>query len=231
MKIEIWSDFVCPYCYIGKKRLENAIKQFSDKENIEIVFRSFELDPNAEKSYEGSINEHIAEKYNMPLEQAKTINNNIIEQAKEVGLNYNFKDLIRTNTFDAHRLTHYAKEEGKMNEMSEKIFKSYFIDSLNISDHPTLIKLAKEVGLNTSKVTEVLESTMYADEVRHDEATATSKAVTGVPYFVFDEKFVVSGAQPSSVFLKVLNNTKNEADMLKNSTNSKAGICIDGKCQ
>ncbi|MGL4991596.1 MAG: DsbA family oxidoreductase [Sarcina sp.] len=230
MKIEIWSDFVCPYCYIGKRRLEHAIEQFSDKENIELIFRSFELDPNAKKSYEDSIDEIIAKKYNISIQEAKSNNDNIIEQAKEVGLNYNFKDLILTNTFDAHRLTHYAKQEGKLNEMSERIFKAYFVDSLNISDHDTLIKLADEVGLNTSKVSEVLKSDMYSNEVRNDEAVAASKAVTGVPYFVFDEKFAVSGAQPSSIFLRVLNNTKNEADMLKNSSNSKVGICIDGKC-
>ncbi|MGL4740027.1 MAG: DsbA family oxidoreductase [Sarcina sp.] len=230
MKIEIWSDFVCPYCYIGKKRLELAIEQFADKENIELIFRSFELDPNAEKSYPDSIDEHIAEKYNMSIEEAKSINNNIIEQAKEVGLNYNFKDLIRTNTFDAHRLAQYAKEEGKSTQMSERIFKAYFVESLNISDYETLIKLAKEVGLDTSKVSEVLKSDMYSKEVRNDENTAASKAVNGVPYFIFDEKFVVSGAQPPSVFLRVLKNTKSEADMLKKSSNSNVGICIDGKC-
>ncbi|MGL4452311.1 MAG: DsbA family oxidoreductase [Sarcina sp.] len=230
MKIEIWSDFVCPYCYIGKRRLELAIEQFADKENIELIFRSFELDPNAKKSYDDSIDEHISEKYNIPIEEAIAANNAIIEQAKEVGLNYNFKDLIRTNTFDAHRLTHYAKEEGKMSEMSERILKAYFIESLNISDHETLIKLATQVGLNKSKVSEVLKSDMYSKEVRNDEATATARAVTGVPYFVFDEKFAVSGAQPSSIFLRVLNNTKNEADMLKKSSNSNVGICIDGNC-
>ena len=161
MKIEIWSDFVCPFCYIGKRRLESALNQFEYKDEIELVFRSFELDPNSKKKYDENIHEIIAKKYGISVEQAKASNNQIVAQAKDLGLNYNFDDLIPTNTFDAHRLSHYAKTEGKMKELSERILKAYFVDSLNISDHKVLAKLAGEVGLNSDKALKVLESDKY----------------------------------------------------------------------
>lgn len=240
MKIEIWSDFVCPFCYIGKRRLEIALNKFEHKDEVELVFRSFELDPSSKKKFDENIHEIIAKKYGISVEQAKASNNQIIEQAKAVGLNYNFDDLIPTNTFDAHRLSHYAKTEGKMNELSERLLKAYFVDSLNISDYKLLADLAGEVGLNSEEALRVLESNKYGDEVRKDEESASKLRISGVPYFVFNNKYSVSGAQPAELFLEVLEKVKKEEllgtvteflseDQDKGDSNS--GNCSDGKCK
>ena len=242
MKIEIWSDFVCPFCYIGKRRLESALNQFEYKDEVELIFKSFELDPNAKKKFDGNIHEIIARKYGISIEQAKASNNQIIEQAKAIGLNYNFDNLIPTNTFDAHRLSHYAKAEGKANELSERILKAYFVDSLNISDHKTLASLAGEVGLDSNEALKVLASDKYGAEVRRDEENASRFGITGVPYFIFNDKYAVSGAQPPEVFLDVLEKVKKEEaspeiiellseDMVQDNENSNLGNCSDGKCE
>jgi predicted DsbA family dithiol-disulfide isomerase len=236
MKIEVWSDYVCPFCYLGKRRLEIALDKFEHKDEVEIVFRSFELDPSAKKKYEESIHEIIAHKYGIPVEQAKASNNQIVAQAKAVGLNYNFDDLKPTNTFDAHRLSHYAKTEGKLNAISERILKAYFVDSLNISDYKVLAELAAEVGLDRDKALSVLESEQYGEEVRKDEEKASKLRISGVPYFVFNNKYAVSGAQPSEKFLEVLNKVMTEelsAPVVEELTKEKedeAGKCSDGKC-
>lgn len=233
MKIEVWSDFVCPYCYIGKRRLEVALEKFEGKENVELVFKSFELDPYAKKKYDENIYELIAKKYGISLEESKAVNKQIIEQAKELGLNYNFDDLKYTNTFDAHRISQYAKEEGKMNQLAERILKGYFIESLDISNHDVLLGLAKEVGLDSKKVSEVLNSDKYSEYVRNDESAAAKIGVRGVPYFVINDKYAVSGAQPPEVFLEVLEKiSKEEIEVISPSNNdeNQKGICIDGKC-
>lgn len=210
MKIEIWSDFVCPFCYIGKRRLELALDKFEYKNEVKVVFRSFELDPNAKKEYSENIHELIAKKYSIPLEQAKASNNKLVNQAKELGLNYNFDDLQPTNTFDAHRLVHYAKSENKINELTERLLKAYFVDSLNLSDHEVLSKLALEVGLDVNKALSILKSDKYTSDVRADEELASNIGVTGVPFFVFNNKYAVSGAQPPELLLEVLEKVKNE---------------------
>lgn len=210
MKIEIWSDFVCPFCYIGKRRLELALDKFEYKNEVKVVFRSFELDPNAKKEYSENIHELIAKKYSIPLEQAKASNNKLVNQAKELGLNYNFDDLQPTNTFDAHRLVHYAKSENKINELTERLLKAYFVDSLNLSDHEVLSKLALEIGLDVNKALSILKSDKYTSDVRADEELASNIGVTGVPFFVFNNKYAVSGAQPPELLLEVLEKVKNE---------------------
>jgi predicted DsbA family dithiol-disulfide isomerase len=239
MKIEVWSDFVCPFCYIGKRRLEMALNDFEHKEEVEVVFKSFELDPQSKKKFDESIHEIIAKKYGMPVEQAKGMNNQIVAQAKEIGLNYNFDDMKPTNTFDAHRLAHYAKTEGKMNELSERILKAYFVESKDISDYEVLTKLAEEVGLNRAEALESLETGKYVAEVRKDEEEASKLNITGVPYFVFNGKYAVSGAQPIEVFLRTLKEVKNEeiSGSIQSSENaiddkkSVSGKCADGKCE
>ena len=210
MKIEVWSDFVCPFCYIGKRRLEIALEKFEYEDEVEVVFKSFELDPSSKKKFDGNIHEIIAKKYNIPVEQAKASNNQIVAQAKAIGLNYNFDDLIPTNTFDAHRIVHYAKTKGKANELSERILKAYFVDSLNISDHKVLASLALEVGLSIDKALNILESDQYGEDVRKDEETASKLKISGVPYFVINNKYAVSGAQPPELFLESLEQARQE---------------------
>ncbi|MFA9423941.1 MAG: DsbA family oxidoreductase [Sedimentibacter sp.] len=204
MKVEIWSDYACPFCYIGEKKLEIALKQTGMQEDTQMVFNSFELDPNANKKNDRNINEIMAEKYGMSLEQAKATNNNIINAAKEVGLNFNFDDLKRTNTFDAHRLAHYAKTEGKIKEYTEAVMNSYFVKSLLISDIEVLVSIAEKVGLDRERALNILKSEEFSDEVRSDELKASEQRITGVPYFIFDDKEVVYGAQPVDVFVEII---------------------------
>jgi predicted DsbA family dithiol-disulfide isomerase len=208
MKVEIWSDYVCPFCYIGERKLELALEQTGMKDDVEIVFNSFELDPNAKKSYDDNINQLMAKKYGMSIEQATKNNNNIIKAAKGVGLDYNFENLKRTNTFDAHRLSHYAKEKGKLNEYTKAIMKSYFTDSLNISDFDVLTSIAVEVGLDRAEALKILESSEFAKEVRQDESNAHSRKIDGVPYFLFDGKEAVHGAQAVDTFVSVIEGLK-----------------------
>ncbi|WP_234122535.1 DsbA family oxidoreductase [Clostridium hydrogenum] len=240
MKIEVWSDFVCPFCYIGKRRLEEAVKNFEYKEEVELVFRSFELDKDAKKKYDENINEIIAKKYDIPVEEAKSLNDQIVLQAKAVGLNYNFDGLIPTNTFDAHRLLQYAKTKGRANELEERILKAYFVESLDISNYEILAKLAFEVGLDSNEALKILEFNEYGEEVRKDEEKALKLKVSGVPYFVFDNKYAVSGAQPSEVFLEALQKVKKEElssklieveSENKDNEASKGANCSDGKCR
>lgn len=238
IKIEVWSDFVCPFCYIGKRRLETALDKFEYKDEVELVFKSYELDPLAKKKYDENINQIIAKKYGITVEQAKKSNEQIVAQAKELGLNYNFEDLIPTNTFDAHRLAHYAKSEGKMNELTERILKAYFVDSLNISEHNVLAGLAGEAGIDTQKALEVLKSDSYTSEVRKDEEDASRLKISGVPYFVINSKYSINGAQREELFLEVLEKVKNEelSEQKLNSLSEKrqdsnSGKCANGVCQ
>ncbi|THE12719.1 DsbA family oxidoreductase [Bacillus timonensis] len=205
MKIEVWSDFVCPFCYVGKRRLEQALEQFPHREQVEVEFKSFELDPNA-KPYSGqSIHELLASKYGTSVEQAKQMNENVGEQAAGVGLNYNFDTMKHTNTFDAHRLAKFAATEGKEKEMTEILLHSYFEEGKLISDHEVLADLAESVGLDRQATLDVLkDEKKFANDVRIDESLAQQIGVTGVPFFVINQKYAISGAQPTSTFLGAL---------------------------
>jgi len=208
VKIEIWSDYVCPFCYIGERKLALALEKTGMTDEAEIVFHSFELDPNAKKSYDESITQLMAQKYGMSMEQAAAANNNIINVAKEVGLEFNFGTVKPTNTFDAHRLSHYAKDKGKLKAYTEAVMKSYFTDSLNISDFEVLTAIAVTVGLDSAEALSILESSAFAEEVRIDEAKAHSRKINGVPYFLFNGKEAVNGAQLVETFMAVIEGLK-----------------------
>lgn len=204
MRVEIWSDYVCPFCYIGEKKLTLALEKTGMTEAVEIVFNAFELDPNARKRYDENIHQLLAKKYGMSIEQAIAANTNVFNVAKEVGLDFNFDRLQPTNTFDAHRLSHYAKVQGKQKAYTEAVMKSYFTDGLNISDFDVLAAIAGEVGLDQVEARRILESSAYEKEVREDEANARSRHINGVPYFLFNGKEAVSGAQPVDTFVAVI---------------------------
>lgn len=204
MRIDIWSDYACPFCYIGKKRLEHALSEFPGKDHVEVVFRSFQLDPSANPAGEVNIHEMLAKKYNMTLEKAQAMNAQLTEQAKGVGLDFRFDTMVHTNTFDAHRLSHYAAKHGKAAEITERLLRAYFTDSLNVGDRSVLAKLAGEVGLDEAEVASVLASDAYSAEVNADIAEGARLNITGVPFFVFNNKYAVSGAQPGPVFTEVL---------------------------
>ncbi|KAF0993666.1 DsbA family oxidoreductase [Geobacillus sp. TFV-3] len=204
MKIEVWSDFVCPFCYIGKRRLEQALAQFPHREDVEIVFRSFELDPNAKKETSLTIHELIAKKYGITVEEAKRANADIGRQAEAVGLTFRFETMKPTNTFDAHRLAQYAKEKGKLNDVVERLFYAYFTESKRISDRDVLLALAEAAGLDRVEAEEVLAGGRYTEEVRRDEEEAAALGVRGVPFFVLNGKYAISGAQSVDVFRRAL---------------------------
>ena len=231
MKVEIWSDIFCPFCYIGKRRFENALKNFSDKDDVEVIYRSFELNPDAPKVNNNSIHEAIAEKYGMSVEEAKANNDGIVRQAASLGLEYNFDTLILTNSLDAHRLIHFAKDFNKMEEMTEALFKAYFTDSKNISDIDILGDIAKSAGLNKEEAIKFLNSDKYKNEVREDEALSRNYGITSVPTFVFNDKFKVTGAQPEDVFLMALNKALEEyKPSLDLENNDGKNVCVDGNC-
>ncbi|MFD1038282.1 DsbA family oxidoreductase [Virgibacillus byunsanensis] len=236
MKIEVWSDFVCPFCYIGKRRLEGALEQFAHKENVAIEYKSYELDPNAQKDPGKSIHELLAGKYGMTVEKAKNTNENLGRQAAELGLTYNFDTMQHTNTFDAHRVAKFAEEKGMGKEMTERLLYAYFTESKNISEHDTLIELAGEVGLESQQVATLLKVDDYAIHVRADEEQARQIGVEGVPFFVFNEKYAVSGAQPPEAFSEVLEKVwqeENEKPVIQtlNPTKPKTTYCTDDGCE
>lgn len=204
MRIDIWSDYACPFCYIGKRKLEKALEEFKGKEDIEVVWRSFQLDPNAKDSTDIDMVSGLAKKYNMSIEKAQEMIDQMNNMAKEVGLNYNFKDMIETNTMKAHRLATYAKEFDLMGEMNERLLKAHFIDGINIGDIEVLGNLAEEVGLNKEDVINMLNSDKFIKEVEMDRYEAQQLEINSVPFFVFDNKYGVQGAQPTEAFIDVL---------------------------
>lgn len=238
MKIEVWSDIACPFCYIGKRKLEHALGQFADRDQVQVVYRSFELDPNADAAGGPNIHQMLADKYGMSLDQAKQMNAQLADQAKGEGLDFRFEHMVHTNTFDAHRLIHFAGTSGKAAEMSERLFKAYFTDSLNVGDRSVLASLAAEVGLDEAGTAEVLASDAYAEDVRADIGKASQLGVTGVPFFVFNNKYAISGAQPGPVFTEVLDTVwaeeKQEPQLrvigTPSSGTSGEDGCADGSC-
>ncbi|GGM24334.1 DSBA oxidoreductase [Paraliobacillus quinghaiensis] len=234
MKIDVWSDFVCPFCYIGKRRLEQAVEQFPHKDDVAIEFKSFELDPNAAVYSGKSIHEAIAEKYNIPVEQAKETNAGLAHQAEAVGLTFHFETMKPTNTFHAHRLAKYAKTLGKETILTEKLLHGYFTDSVNLSDIDTLAAIAVDAGLDKASVLKVLQDeNAYAKEVRADETLAQQYGVTGVPFFVINNKYAISGAQPLETFTSALEQVweeENPKPRFKDLSSSKTEFCTGNDC-
>ncbi len=204
MKVEIWSDVMCPFCYIGKRRFENALEQFPGKEHVEIEWKSFQLNPDMKTDPSKSINDFLAEHKGISVAQAKQMNDRVTAMAAEVGLQYDFDKAIAANSFDAHRLSHFAKRYGKQDAVEEALFKAYFTEGKNTADHETLVALAAEAGLNADETRAMLSGTDFADAVNNDIYEAQQVGARGVPFFVFDNTYAVSGAQPSELFLQML---------------------------
>jgi predicted DsbA family dithiol-disulfide isomerase len=204
VKVEIFSDVVCPWCAIGKRRFEVALERFAHRNEVDVVWRAFELDPGAPTLVEGDLASHLASKYAMTTEQAVASQERLAAKAAEEGLEFHFERARRANTFDAHRLLHHALEVGRQDALKERLFLAYFRDGEAISDHATLVRLAEESGIDGIKANEILGSRHYADEVRADEADARELGITGVPFFVIDRHFGISGAQSPESILHVL---------------------------
>lgn len=204
LKVQIWSDIMCPFCYIGKRRIEEALQNFEHKEAVEIEWKSFQLDANFIASPEDNMVEHLAEKYRKDNDWAQNMLDNMTQNAKTAGLDFHFEKAVLANSLNAHRLLHLAKKHNLANDLEELLFKAYLTDGKNVNDLNTLKALGLEIGLNAEAIDEVLNSNTYANEVRQDIKEAQSIGVQGVPFFVFDTKYAISGAQPAAAFLQAL---------------------------
>ncbi len=205
IQVEIWSDVMCPFCYIGKRKFEAALDQFSHKEQIEVVWKSFQLDPNQPTISDKTMQQDLAERKGMSLQQAQQMTDHVTGIAKQVGLTFRFDKAVTANSFDAHRLSHLAKQHGLQNEAEEALFAAYFTEGKNTGDSDTLAQLGKQIGLDTQEVTSTLAGDAYSDAVRQDVYEARQLGVQGVPFFVFNRKYAVSGAQEAQTFLGALN--------------------------
>lgn len=205
MKVEIWSDVMCPFCYIGKRKFEAAMSKFTDAAGIELEWRSFQLDPTIESGHGKDLYQYLSERKGIPYEQAVQMNAQVATMAAAAGITFNPANAVVANSFDAHRLIHLAKKNNLGDEAEERLFKSYFTESKDFGDHAVLAQLGKEIGLDEASVQETLASDTYAKEVNADINEAQALGIRGVPFFVFDRKYAVSGAQASEIFLDVLN--------------------------
>lgn len=204
MKIDIWSDIACPFCYIGKRNLETALKDFEGGDAVEIVYHSYQLNPNASKEGQRNSVEQLANSYGTSTSQAQKMIDRVVSMAKDVGLHYNYDAIINTNTLDAHRLSHYAKKFNKDKEIVEELFKAHFIEGLDIGDIEVLSKLGDRVGLDSEDIVKVLNSDEFNSEVDEDKYMARQYEISSVPFFIFNNKHAISGAQPPEAFLETM---------------------------
>jgi protein disulfide-isomerase len=210
MKIKIWSDIMCPFCYIGKRNFENALAQFGRAYELEIEWKSFQLDPTIPKMKQRvDVYEYLATSKGISIEDSKAMHENVVRMAKSVGLEYNFDRAVIANSFDAHRLIQFAKTKGLGDEIEETLFAAYFTNGLDMSDLDTLAEIGSSIGLSPVELETILHSEDFSSEVQNDILEAQKYGVRGVPYFVLDDKYAISGAQPSSVFLEALEKTFN----------------------
>ena len=204
MKIEIWSDILCPFCYIGKRRLEKALASFDHAAEVDIQWRSFELDAQANPAPGENQYARLAQKYGNTEAWARQMSANMTQMAAEEGLAFDFDKVVPANSLRAHRLVHLAARHGQQDAAKERLFKAYLEEGLDINDVPTLTRLGAELNLPTQEVEQLWVSNEFEQAVRYDEYQAQQIGVRGVPYFVFEDKYAVSGAQPTELFLEVL---------------------------
>ncbi len=210
MKIDIWSDYACPFCYIGETRLNKALAELDIKDETELNYRNFQLNPQATSHPDKDINTLLAEKYGMTYEQAKMNNQSVMNEAKKSGLDYDFENIKPNNTRMAHELTRYAAEFGKEEAMAEVLFSAYFEKGIDIGLKDNLVQLAREVGLDQTKALEALDQERYKEVVLKDQDLASSLGVSSVPFFVIEDQYSISGAQSQEYFNQVIRdlNTK-----------------------
>nr|WP_304215499.1 DsbA family oxidoreductase [Fredinandcohnia onubensis] len=204
MKITIWSDFVCPFCFIGESHLDKALESFSHAKDVEIEYKSFLLMPDAQYVPGQNYAETFSSMKGVPLEQAEAMLKQVTDMAKNSGVEINYDKAKLTSTYDAHRVFQYAKEQGKGNEFFNRFYVAHFTEGEVLSDTETVVRLAEDVGLDGVQVRKVMESKEHTDQVTNDISEARSVGVQGVPFFVIDNKYAVSGAQPVEVFNQVL---------------------------
>ncbi len=235
MKVDIWSDIRCPFCYIGKRRFEEALSRFEHKDQIEVVWHSFELDPSMKTQPDKNPLEYLAEIKGQTLQWSEQMHDQLTGTAAKVGLTFNFSDCVVANSFDAHRFIQFAKTKNLGDQAKERLLKAYFTEGINIADREALLKMGIEIGLAKEEVTHVLETDAFAENVRSDEATAQRLGIRGVPFFVVDQQYGVSGAQMPETFLEALQHAwteKEKITLTKSITADGSGdACeVDGNC-
>jgi len=210
MQVEIWSDIMCPWCYIGKRRFEGALKKFEFSDEVEITWKSFQLNPEMATDPSKKISDYLSEVKGFSKTQTQEMLGHVTKLAAQEGLTYHFDTAVVANSFDAHRLIQMAKSNGLGDQAEEVLFNNYFTHGKNIADHDFLAGLGEEIGLNKTEVIEMLASDKYSSEVKKDIAEATQMGITGVPFFVVDKKYGISGAQASENFLNALKQIHSE---------------------
>ena len=210
MKVEIWSDVMCPFCYIGKKRFDTALEKFPHKDEVEVEWKSYQLNPHLATQSDKNINEYLAEHKGISIEEARSLNEHVTAMAAEVGLTYKMDQAVVANSFMAHRMTHFAKTKGKQSELEELLFKSYFTEGKNIDDLETLLQLGEEIGLDKNELKSILESNQFAEDVQKDIYEAHQVGLKGVPFFVYNNQYGISGAQPKELFEQTLQQAYDE---------------------
>ncbi|OAS19717.1 DsbA family oxidoreductase [Paenibacillus oryzisoli] len=230
MQVEIWSDFACPFCYIGKRRFEQALAGFAHRDQVEVIYRSFELDRHAPTSVPHDVYDMLSSRYGMSRQEAIAMNEQMRQQAAADGLDFQFDSLVLTNTFDAHRLRLFAEQYGQGAAISELLFRAYFTESRNLSDHNILADIAAAVGIDRNEALSVLASDQFAQSVRNEEENGSRMGIRGVPYYVINGKHAISGAQASGVFLNALQQLWDAAPTRVATEAASDEACVDGTC-
>jgi predicted DsbA family dithiol-disulfide isomerase len=231
MKIELWSDFACPFCYIGKVRFDRALQKFAHKDQVEVIYKAYQLDPGAPKVMTQSAAETFAKGHHMSVDKAKERFQMFIQNAKMTGLDYNYDIIQMTNSFDAHRIAKWARKFDKEPELTNRFMAAYFTEGKNIADVDTLVEMVEEFGLDGKEARKVLESNDFADVVQEEITEARQVGVRGVPFFVLNRKYGVSGAQQEEYFAEVLETLWKEEHPLETIDGGDEGaVCTDDSC-
>lgn len=237
MKVEIWSDVMCPFCYIGKRHFEKAIEKLPFKDDIEVEWKSFQLNPEYQNTTNEDLYTYLARAKGMSVEQAKQMTGQVVGMAENVGLNLNFDTNVPANSFDAHRFLHFAKSKGLQDQAEEALFNAHFMGAKDIAKHETLISIAEDLGLDKTETQQILHGDDFAEAVRYDVYESQQLGVRGVPYFVFDRKYALSGAQPIPAFEQAIVQSFTEWQStqpkteFKSLNKSEGGICDENGCE
>lgn len=210
MTVEIWSDIMCPFCYIGKKRFEKAVNALGLNNDVEVIYRSFLLDPDLVTDSTKHVIEHLAQKKGVSVEEAQKMNDYVTQMAADEGLSYKMDDAVVANSRNAHRLLHFAKSKGKQVALKELLLRSYFEEGKNIDDLHTLKTIGGEIDLDQQEIEQVYSSAMFTEDVINDIQRAQQIGIQGVPFFVINGKYALSGAQSTQTFRKALNKVQSE---------------------
>lgn len=231
LKVEIWSDVMCPFCYIGKRKFEHALDQFENKDAIEIEWKSFQLSPYVVTDPSRNVHQFLAEHKGISVNEAKQMNDYVTNLAAQAGLEFNFDQAIAANSRRAHQFSHFARQFGKQNEAEELLFKSYFTEGKNTDDVLVLVELAEQLGLDGKELMNALENESFDGEVGRDILEANQIGVRGVPFFVFNRKYAVSGAQDPAVFLETLQKSFENWQPSKLEIQEGESCDVDGNCE